>query len=220
MKVKSSLKKKVKGDQIVKRGKTLRLINKHMYCENCGTKIEEKAEFCQNCGRKVGVSSAAHNPPKNETPVTIQAGDIFYSEEWRRKKVFALASMPYFDVVADNQYLSLIRLPSYSGQTWGLILGLILLNILGAIIGSVWGSSIDTKKRKWYRSAWIDENKNVISREYEHDVYIRIPLGKVTTAVTFKPNKFDVDYEGKKLTLQKSKLEVEKLTKFINEHVL
>lgn len=191
-----------------------------MFCENCGTKIENNAEFCQNCGRKVGASSHSTNDPKVDTPVAIQAGDVFYSKEWKRKKIFAVASMPYFDVLADKQYLSLIRMPSYSGQTWGLILGLIVLNILGAIIGSVMGGNSDTKKRNWYRSAWVDANNNIISREYDRDVYIKIPLTQVKNAVVFKPSKFEVEYEGKKLVLQKSKVEVDRLTKFINDHVL
>jgi hypothetical protein len=191
-----------------------------MFCENCGTKIEDKAEFCQNCGRKIGASSPSKNDTKVETPVAIQSGDIFYSKEWKRKKIFAVASMPYFDVLADKQYLSLIRMPSYSGQTWGLILGLIILNILGAIIGSIMGGNSDTKKRNWYRSAWVDSNNNITSREYDRDVYIKIPLVQVKTAVIFKPNKFEVEYDGKKLVLQKSKVEVERLTNFINQHVL
>lgn len=191
-----------------------------MFCENCGTKIEDKAEFCQNCGRKVGASSPSTNDQKVDTPVAIQAGDVFYSKEWKRKKIFAVASMPYFDVLADKQYLSLIRMPSYSGQTWGLILGLIVLNILGAIIGSVMGGNSDTKKRNWYRSAWVDANNNIISREYDRDVYIKIPLAQMKNAVVFKPSKFEVEYEGKKLVLQKSKVEVDRLTKFINDHVL
>lgn len=191
-----------------------------MFCENCGTKIDQGAEFCQNCGRKVDASSPTTNDSRVDTPVAVQAGDIFYSKEWKRKKIFAVASMPYFDVLADKQYLSLIRMPSYSGQTWGLILGLIILNILGAIIGSIMGGNSDTKKRNWYRSAWVDSNNNITSREYDRDVYIKIPLVQVKTAVIFKPNKFEVEYDGKKLVLQKSKVEVERLTNFINQHVL
>lgn len=191
-----------------------------MFCEHCGTQNKKDSEFCQNCGRKVVASSPSTNDSKVDTPVAVQAGDIFYSKEWKRKKIFAVASMPYFDVLADKQYLSLIRMPSYSGQTWGLILGLIILNILGAIIGSIMGGNSDTKKRNWYRSAWVDSNNNITSREYDRDVYIKIPLSQVKTAVIFKPSKFEVEYEGKKLVLQKSKVEVDRLTKFINDHVL
>lgn len=82
------------------------------------------------------------------------------------------------------------------------------------------GGNSDTKKRNWYRSAWVDANNNITSREYDRDVYIKIPLLQVKTAVIFKPSKFEVEYEGKKLVLQKSKVEVDRLTKFINDHVL
>lgn len=80
-----------------------------MYCENCGTKIADGAEFCQDCGRKINASSTTHISVDKETPISIKNGDVFYSEEWRRKKVFAIASMPYFDVIADKQNLSLIK---------------------------------------------------------------------------------------------------------------
>jgi len=191
-----------------------------MFCEHCGTKNEKNSEFCQNCGRRVGASSPSASDSKVDTPVAIQAGDVFYSKEWKRKKIFAMASMPYFDVLADKHYLSLIRMPSYSGQTLGLILGLILLNILGAIIGSIMGGNRDTEKRNWYRSAWVDSSNNITSCEYDRDVYIKIPLSQVKASVVFKPSKFEVEYEGKKLVLQKSEVEVNRLTKFVNDHVL
>ncbi len=190
-----------------------------MFCENCGSEIDQGAEFCQNCGRKVGASSSTKQS-KIDTPLDVQARDVFYSKEWRRKKVFAVVSMPYFDVLADKQYLSLIRMPSYKGQTWGLIIGLVILNIIGAIIGAILGGNSDTKKRNWYRSAWVDSNNNITSREYDRDIYIKIPIEQVKTVVVFKPNKFEVEFDGKKLVLQKSEVEVELLTNFINKHVL
>jgi hypothetical protein len=121
-----------------------------MFCEHCGTKLEDGAQFCQNCGNKIADTSTA--PQKGKAPektthatASISAAE-FYSEDWRRKKVFAIASLPYYDVMVDKKNLYLIQMPKYGGQTLGLILGLILLNILGAIIGSSMGSSSDTKK--------------------------------------------------------------------------
>jgi uncharacterized membrane protein YvbJ len=78
-----------------------------MFCENCGTKIENNAEFCQNCGRKVGASSPSTSDPKVDTPVAVQAGDVFYSKEWHQKGVFAIASTPRLDVLVDKEYLYL-----------------------------------------------------------------------------------------------------------------
>ena len=70
-----------------------------MFCEHCGTKIEDGAEFCQNCGHKTaGVSTAprkATAPQKtvHPTPTTAPVSAVeFYGEDWRRKKVFAIAS--------------------------------------------------------------------------------------------------------------------------------
>ena len=191
-----------------------------MYCENCGSKIEERSKFCQNCGSEINFSYKETISLDQKKQLSINSRDIFYSKEWIRKQFFAIVSIPYFDVIADKQNLTLIRLPSYSGKTLGLIIGLIVLNIAGAVIGLLIGDNYDTKKRNQYRLAWIDENKNIISHEYEKDVYIKIPLKQIRTAVVFKANKLYVEFENKRLVLYKNEFEVEQLKKFISDHVL
>ena len=55
-----------------------------MFCENCGTKIEDEAQFCQNCGKSTlaGVKSAVvNNDSKNaqlESNATIKCGNCDY----------------------------------------------------------------------------------------------------------------------------------------------
>jgi len=200
-----------------------------MFCENCGTKIEDKAEFCQNCGRKVGASSPAQNHKKVETPVVIQAGDIFYSEDWRRKNGLAIASLPYYDVMVDKEFLYIITMPKYSGATTGFILGLIVLNILGAFIGSSMGSSSDMKKRKWYRNAWVNADRQLTTREYEHDIFLKIPLKDLKNHIVIAKKKFTINLEDKKITLARTagsfgmnsgKTEFERFTNTIQPYVL
>lgn len=55
-----------------------------MYCENCGTKIEEGAQFCQNCGKPTSAetkSSVINNGIENsklESSATIKCGSCGY----------------------------------------------------------------------------------------------------------------------------------------------
>lgn len=41
-----------------------------MFCEHCGTKIEEGAEFCQSCGKKTSTMSDAVSSAKVEQQAT------------------------------------------------------------------------------------------------------------------------------------------------------
>lgn len=197
-----------------------------MYCEHCGTKIEDGAQFCQNCGNKtVGVSTApqkATAPQKtvhSNTSTAPVSTVVFYGEDWRRKKVFAIASLPYFDVMVDKDSLYLIQMPKYGGQTLGLILGLILLNIIGAIIGSSMGSSSDSKKRKWYRAAWIKDGQ-LISNDYTHDIFLKVSLGSLKGNLVLGKNKFTLTNGDQKVVFQKGQKDFELFRQSIEKYVL
>lgn len=198
-----------------------------MFCEHCGTKIEDGAEFCQNCGRKVGISLPTETA-KTSAPEQMKTGDIFYSKEWHQKGVFAISSTLRFDVLVDDQYLYLIKLPKYNNSTLGLFLGLIIGNIIGAYIGSSIGESSDEKKRQWYRSAWVNTDGKLISRDYEHDVFKKIPLNNLKGNIVFKKSRFTITIEEKKIILDRrvrsfrkpDRTEAERLNKYIEKYVL
>ncbi len=191
-----------------------------MFCDNCGTKIDKGAEFCQNCGRKASTSSVASpvapHVDATATPIS-QGGDFFYGQ---RKQFLAISGLPYYDVMIDKDYLYIIKLPSYNMSTWGLIIGLIVLNIIGAAIGSSMGASSDAKKRKWYRSAWIDENKNLTSREYDRDIFMKVPLNHLKGNIVLKPKQFELTQGEKKIVLKKGKKAMEDFTNYIHSYVL
>lgn len=187
-----------------------------MFCENCGTKLEKDVQFCQNCGRKIGEVSTVLKTPQS---APVGAAE-FYGEDWRRKKIFAIASIPYFDVMVDKNSLYIIQMPKYSGATWGFILGLILLSIIGAFIGSSIGGSNDRKKRKWYRAAWINENHQLISNDYSHDIFLKIPLESLRGNLVFGKNKFTLTSGEKTIVLQKSQKEFELFKQSIEKYVL
>ena len=186
-----------------------------MFCENCGKKIEKDAQFCQNCGCKVSNASVA---PEITQVIPISVAE-FYGEDWQREKVFALASLPYFDVMVDKKNLYIIQMPKYGGQTLGLILGLILLNLIGAFIGSSMGSSRDSKKRKWYRSAWIKDGK-VISNEFANEVFLRIPLENLKQKIVVGKNRLKLTYGDKSISLKKGQNEIKQFVKVIEAYVL
>lgn len=186
-----------------------------MYCENCGTKLEKDTQFCQNCGRNVGGASTT---PKMSQVAPVGVAE-FYSEDWQKKKVFAIASLPYFDVMIDGGNLYIIQMPKYDGQTLGLILGLILLNLIGAVIGSSMGSSSDSKKRKWYRSAWVKEGQ-ITSNGFSNDVFLKIPLENLKQSIVLGKNRFTLIYGEKSIILKKDQKEFERFYQSIKKYVL
>lgn len=197
-----------------------------MFCEHCGTKIEEGTLFCQNCGKTtagiLSVSKKVATPQKtvhtSTSSMSVSTID-YYGEDWRRKKVFAIASLPYYDVMVDKDFLYIIQMPKYGGQTLGLILGLILLNLIGAVIGSSMGSSSDSKKRKWYRTAWIKDGQ-LISNDYTHDIFLKVPLASLKGNLVLGKNKFTLTNGDQKIVFQKSQKEIERLQQLIEKYVL
>lgn len=203
-----------------------------MFCENCGAKKEEGAIFCYSCGKKEKTVSEKDNLETTKVPTesisSKSSMDIFYSKEWRRKKSFVLSALPPYDVMVDNQYLYIIKLPKYSGSATGLILGLIIANILGAYIGSSIGESSDEKKRKWYRSAWLDNSDKLTSRAYESDIFIKIPVNSLKNNISFDKSFFVVNYNGEKIKMGRrvrsfrspDKKESIRLKQYIQKYVL
>jgi hypothetical protein len=171
-----------------------------MYCEHCGNKKEEDAQFCQNCGKK-SYNEEENIISPNLSNSTIDNQDIFYSKEWRQKNSFVLSALPPFDVMVDDKYLYLIKLPKYGGSTTGFILGLLIGNIIGAYIGSSIGESSDTKKRQLYRSEWVNSNDKLISLSYVNDILIKVPVNDLRNNIIFDKSKFILNYNNKKITL-------------------
>jgi len=175
-----------------------------MYCKNCGKEIKNDASFCGNCG--ILLSGEVNNHL-----VRIS----FYSEDWTRKKSLAIASLPYFDVMADEDYLYFIRLPKYHSGAVGLVVGLILFNILGAIIGTIVGNSSDAKKRKAYREAWINSEHKIISNNFEKDILVKIPIKKAKELLSLKKHQIIYSNGNEEIVLRKNKNEVERLNNYL-----
>jgi hypothetical protein len=144
----------------------------------------------------------------------------FYGENWQRKKAFAFATLPYFDVMIDKKYLYVIQMPKYSGATLGFILGLFVLNIIGAFIGYSIGASSDNKKRRWHRSAWISVDHQLISNEYTSDVFLKVPLEDLRGNLVLGKNKFTLTSGGKTVVFQKGQKDFELFRHSIEKYVL
>jgi hypothetical protein len=180
-----------------------------MFCEHCGNKLEADAQFCHNCGKQVsGISTGA-----------VFSVVEFYSEDWRRKSAFGVGPRKYFDIILDKDFLYIIRIPSYSGRLWGFIFGLLLLNIIGAAIGSSWGDSSDTKKRKWYRSAWIQDGQ-VITNDFVQDIFLKVPVESLKQNLLLGENSFTLSQGDKTIVLKKWHKEFERFHHVIKKYVL
>jgi hypothetical protein len=195
-----------------------------MFCEHCGAKKEDGAIFCQSCGKKTEgtVEKVKHRvvtPPTDPTASNLN-DNIFYSKEWDQKAVFVIASLPKVDIMVDDENLYIIKLPKYGGRATGLILGLIVLNIIGAAIGDSIGASSDRKKREWYRSAWIDSEGKITSREYLNNLVIKVPLASLKGKIVFEKKKFVFTDGDRKLTLKKSTVDLDRFKARIEKYVL
>jgi len=194
-----------------------------MFCEHCGIKKEEDAIFCQNCGERGGLNKikSVNDLVEPETQLSLSGSeDIFYSKEWHQKNYFIISSLPTIDISVDDNYLYLIKLPRYNGNTIGVLVGLVLLNLIGVLIGSSIGSSSDRKKREWYRSAWVNSNGKVTSREFLNNLYKKIPLSELRGKMTFSKKKFVLRTIDKKIILGKGEVELARLKEKIKNYVL
>lgn len=186
-----------------------------MFCGDCGTKIEEGGQFCQNCGRKIGdISIIPKNAAKPTPDQTVPVSGVaeFYGKDWQRKKVFAIASLPYFDVMIDKKYLYIIQMPKYMGATLGLLFGGLILNLLG--------SSDDNKRRKRYRSTWINTDHQIISNDYVRNIFLKVPLENLKGNFMFSKNKFTLKCGEKTIVLKKGRKELELFRQIIEKYVL
>ncbi len=139
-----------------------------MHCSNCGNKIDENIKFCPHCGNKFEQKEKKEVIEKTKLDVDA----LFYSEDWTRTNFFAISSIPNYDILITEKDFYIIQFPASSSSTLGCVLGLIFFNLLGAIIGSMIGSSSDNKKRKKYRSAWVDSDRVLVSRKYEDNIFL------------------------------------------------
>lgn len=190
-----------------------------MYCEHCGTKIEESAQFCQGCGKKV-VKNIEGVLPIISINTAIVPDNVFYSTEWRIREFLGLSSSSHFDILIDKKDMYLIKLPSYYWGVLGFFIGLIVLSIIGAAIGSSMGGSHNRKKRQWYRSGWVDSSGKVISQGYKHDISMTIPLEILKKSIVYHENRFTFIYQDKEITLQRSEKELNRFKQYIETYVL
>lgn len=209
-----------------------------MFCTNCGNQIRQGAKFCNRCGKTLNIinrsapSTTIEVTPKrkklfqsdeqkipqmaenNVAQVTVLNKCLFYNENWQRVKF--IGGGAYYDILIDKDNLYMIWLPSYSSATVGTIVGLFVLQLLGAILGYYIGKSEDDKKRKQFRSKWINAQYELISNEYENRVIYKIPLSELRNILEVKRNKFILNYNGQKLKFRKNSKAIEMFKQFLS----
>ncbi len=182
-----------------------------MFCTNCGNKNKDTNEFCSDCGAKIV------NQKRKHTPVTILQ---YYGRDWGKKGILGTTAAPRFDLMADDKYFYLLKLPKFKGTIIGSIVGLLFLSFVGLIIGNIIGTNSDSKKRKYYRTAWIDFDDNIVSDIYKNHIFLQIPLGKIKTCLIQKNNALFFSYGDIKVVLKKNKNEYTKFDNFLNKYAL
>ena len=190
-----------------------------MFCPNCGKQLKDSSKFCPSCGRQMTPTSDAQ-----ALKVSTLNPALFYNENWQRVKF--LSSGGYYDIIVDKNDFYLIWVPGYNSATVGTIVGFLVLNILGGVLGYMIGKSEDDKKRKQYRSKWVDPNYNLVSQEYEKNIVLKIPLADLQNSLVFyrnsffKKDRFTINYDGKKRTLRKNKIACKLFFNYFESNVL
>lgn len=184
-----------------------------MYCSNCGNKIEETTQFCQNCGNKIHATTTDADKQAATSDRKIPEA-LFYSENWQQTRIFVRSTLPCFDILITKDFLYLISLPAHSFSD-----GLIMFSVLGEIIRG----PLNRKVRNKFRSNWLDSNHKLISQDYEKSTLLKVPIDKLKDTLLFKKSfrqKLAIfTYDGEKITLQGSKSEYERFSKYVESNL-
>ncbi len=140
---------------------------------------------------------------------------LFYSQDWERTKIFTLSILPRFDILITEQFLYLIELPkSLTHDVGGVMLG---------ALGQSIATSAEKKAGNKVRQTWLDSNKQLISHEYEKIAFLKIPKEELKNSIllkkSFRQKLAIFSYNNKKIYLQNSKLEYERLKNYLESHV-
>jgi len=191
-----------------------------MICKKCGKTIPDNDKFCGHCGKEI---NDTHDNTSSFMATTSGNNVKFYSKDWKRiVKSFNVSSLmlntySYFDIMIDENYLYLIKLPKYHSAV-GLTLDF-MLGSLGAWIASR-VSLEEAEKREHYRLMWIDSNHILISNAYDKDLFSKIFLKELKDNLIFKKNKLVLTCDNQKIILGNNKKEYEQFSKFVENYIL
>jgi hypothetical protein len=161
--------------------------------------------------------------------IELNDTNFFYSTDWRQE-VFAFGSLPFFDVMIDNEYLYLIKMPEAKlNNVKEYFISFASLFTGSGLIGFyAIGDTRKIKYYKTYRLSWVDSDNKLTSQDYEKHVFLKVPLSDLKDKITFGKNKFYLTYNGKKVTLirktaslklQKgADVEFARLSQFLGKH--
>jgi len=187
-----------------------------MYCPKCGTENAEGVQFCANCGTKMPDKAVEATAASK-----VVGKEVYYSKGWPRAKTLAVAVVAQYDLMADDKNFYVLRLPPSYAPAWGFIIGLIFLKLIGMLIGAAIGEAIADARRKSARNTWLDENRNLISSQYESYIFLKIPLDELKHHISFEKGKYLViKYEGGTITLRGSKQGYAAAQEHLNKYVL
>lgn len=101
-----------------------------MYCQNCGSKINDNDQFCSNCGNRI--VSESKTPESEQSPSTFSESMKEHSQQLNKKIKERIAS--FF-----NRYKKQIIISSCS--LFILIIGLVLFNNLYGFVNFSWNKN-------------------------------------------------------------------------------
>lgn len=138
----------------------------------------------------------------------------FYSKNWLQMNKTVIYSRPHYDFLIDDSYFYLIKISDYN-------YGLFTFLFFG-FAESIFGDSVDSKKREEYRSSWVDSDGNIISNNFENNIFLKIPLVDLSKSLFYKENGIIysglfLNYGDHKIRMSNNKKEYKRLLGYLDK---
>jgi hypothetical protein len=143
----------------------------------------------------------------------------FYSKDYKDMKI-ALIAVPDYDIMIENNIISLIKLPRKTG--WRVLLtvvGLIFFRLIGAIAGHLLGIYLEDEARKKSRLSWMSPEGKITSNKFKEYRVLEVSTSDFDKHISFNKGKLFFTKEGgKKIKLKQKKEEIVRLQEFLSKN--
>lgn len=143
-----------------------------------------------------------------------------YSNNWRSKNIIGFKTRYVYDIMIDDKNFYLIKLDRVKGVSVKHFIGFATMGIIGVLLANlmVYGKSFD--EIKYYRTAWVDFDGNIMSDIYKNHILLKIPMSKLGSSLKIKKKSIVIKYGDFKRSFEKDEEECSKIKKILKKYVL
>jgi hypothetical protein len=136
----------------------------------------------------------------NENPYVLNPN--FWVQNLHWKNIFTIANKQYVDLIIDNKYLYIIKLPRSSGDAMGHYAGTVF-GLAGVAVSLVVGkNNTDSQKRLNVRQSWLNEKDEISLHQIEKFIQLKVPLSEIKNTIEFGWVSIRIKYAGMDIKLE------------------